>query len=359
MVEQIVTIDEKNRDKIEKQAYEWLAVMNSDCKTPEEVKQFQSWLEADMQHVVIYDEIYALWSELSNLQGVIEPSIYQDLGDKGFWQKFLHFDFDKPALSGVVMSTSVAFIGLSVFSIIALIVFSISQFDTSGRAGDYATKTAQIKAVNLPDTSVVTLGALSAMEVDYTASERRVELISGEAFFAVEHDAARPFVVTVADAEIRVLGTKFDVRRSSDGIRVSVLEGKVEVIQTLESEVNGVAKAVTNKKVLVAEERVRANPDGGLSEIQTIQRSLPGVWRDGRLIYENAKLSEVISDAERYYSGNIILDTDDLKDLPVSAAFRTDQILEMMDTLSVALPVSARKLSNGDIIIQRREKNRS
>ena len=76
-------------------------------------------------------------------------------------------------------------------------------------------------------------------------------------------------------------------------------------------------------------------------------------WRKGRLIYENASLSEVISDADRYFPGNIILDTEDLHDLPVTAAFRTDQIQEMMDTISIVLPVTARTLSNGDIVIRR------
>ncbi len=342
--------NDKSIKGIEKQAYEWLSIMHSDCKTPGEVKQFQSWLEADALHKVVYDEIYSLWSELPGLQGVIDPESYQDLGARGFWQKIIPFEPGRPALAGIV--------GCLVLLGVTLGIFMTRPLTLVVDSKDYATQTAEIKEVKLPDSSVVTLGALSAIEVEYSETARRVELMSGEAFFSVKQDLARPFIVTAADTEIQVLGTKFDVRRSRAGVRVSVLEGSVEVIQTREADRDGVKIPVRTKQVLMVQERIRTEPDGRFSEIQPIRHSHPGVWREGRLIYENAKLAEVISDMDRYYNGNIIIDTEDLRELLVSAAFRADQIQEMLDTLSIALPVSARKLSNGDVIIQRRDKPR-
>ena len=80
---------------------------------------------------------------------------------------------------------------------------------------EFSTRTAEVREVTLHDESVVTLGALSAIESGFSAKLRgKVELLSGEAFFAVEKDENRPFVVHVGDAEVRVLGTKFDVRRN-------------------------------------------------------------------------------------------------------------------------------------------------
>lgn len=341
--------DDKKIEQIEKQAYEWLSIMHSDCKTPGEVKQFQSWLESDARHKMVYDEVYSLWSKLSDLQEVIEPESYQDLGTQHFWKEFISL---KP--KWLILAGS---IGCLVLLSVTLLTFVTLPSMPTGDRQDYFTQTSEIKEVILPDTSMVTLGALSSIEVEYSETVRRVGLISGEAFFSVKRNAARPFIVTVADAEIRVLGTKFDVRRSLAGVRVSVLEGKVTVTQTREEDLDGdgVKTRVKMQQVLLAHEKILAEPDGKLSEIQPIRYS-PGAWREGRLIYDNAKLSEVLSDADRYYRGNIIIDTEDLKQLPVSAAFRTDQIQEMMDTLSMALPLTTRKLSNGDIIIQRRDK---
>ena len=320
----------KSLTRIEKQAGEWLAVMRSDCKTAGEVEQFRAWLEADARHQAAYDEVYAHWLELSGLQGMIDPASYQELGAPRVGQRFAAIALTRPALAAAGLLLTVA------------LLFALTMRPPAPAAGDYTTSTAEIKEVQLPDASQATLGALSAMEVAYSATERRVALIAGEVFFAVEPDAARPFVVVVADAEIRALGTKFEVRRSRAGVRVSVLEGKVEVKQT----------RLSAKRVLAAQERVRVEPSGRLSEIQPVRQSRPGLWRQGRLVYENATLSEVMSDADRYYAGNIIIDAEDLRTLPVSAAFRTDQIQEMMDALSLSLPISVRQLSNGDLVIR-------
>lgn len=322
----------KSLTRIEKQACEWLAIMRSDCKTAGEVEQFQAWLEADARHQAAYDEVHAHWLELSGLRGMIDPASYQKLGAPGAGQRFAAIALTRPALAAAA----------GLLLTVALLFALTARPPAPAEAGDYTTSTAEIKEVKLPDASQATLGALSAMEVAYSETERRVALIAGEAFFAVEPDAARPFVVVVADAEIRALGTKFEVRRSRAGVRVSVLEGKVEVTQT----------RLSAKRVLAAQERVRVEPSGRLSEIQPVRQSRPGLWRQGRLVYENATLSEVMSDADRYYAGNIIIDAEDLRTLPVSAAFRTDQIQEMMDALSLSLPISVRKLSNGDLVIR-------
>jgi transmembrane sensor len=346
-----LTNREKNIELVERQCYEWLSIMNSDCKTPEEVSQFQIWLAADEQHQVVYQQVNSLWAELPILQGEIDPGSYQNIGTTGFWEKLTLAVAFRPVQSAIA--------GIALLVVLFAGLYRVAPYTLTNDWDDYSTQTAEVKEIELLDTSKVTLGALSAIEVDFSETERRVELLSGEAFFSVEKDESRPFIVSVADAEIRVVGTQFDVRRSQEGVRVSVLEGVVEIIQTHEEIVNGVLTAVQTKRVVTAEEKIRAKPDGELTEIQPVLRERLGAWRKGRLFYENATLSEVISDADRYYSGNIIIDTEDLRDLPVSAAFKTDQIQEMMDTLSVALPVSTKTLSNGDIIIRRRDNTRS
>ena len=73
------------------------------------------------------------------------------------------------------------------------------------------TATGESRTVTLADGSQVNLSGGSAIGVDITSEERRVRLLSGEAFFDVAHDAARPFTVEAGEARIVVLGTAFDV----------------------------------------------------------------------------------------------------------------------------------------------------
>ena len=81
----------------------------------------------------------------------------------------------------------------------------------------------------LPDHSVVELNTQSEIRVAFTASERRVELIRGEAFFDVAKDAARPFMVVTDLATAKAIGTRFSVYRSQTGTIVTVAEGRVLV----------------------------------------------------------------------------------------------------------------------------------
>lgn len=48
--------------------------------------------------------------------------------------------------------------------------------------------------------------------VVFDSKERVVEL-EGEAYFDVEEDAERPFLIKIKDAAVKVLGTSFNVKR--------------------------------------------------------------------------------------------------------------------------------------------------
>lgn len=82
----------------------------------------------------------------------------------------------------------------------------------------------------LPDGSQVDLNARTQLAVAFAADERRVRLARGEALFAVAKDATRPFIVDTTAGEVRVTGTKFNVRlESAEIVEVTVLEGSVVV----------------------------------------------------------------------------------------------------------------------------------
>jgi len=345
--------------RIEQQACKWLATMNSDNRSDAEVCQFREWLAADLRHPIVYDELKTIWSELVYLRGTIEPESYRHPAFFSLPQTLTALlgkpdplcRTRRPLLTAILAS-------LLLIAIFAGIIFNpftgvVPELDLND---EYATQIAEISALDLPDGTTVTLGAASAIEVDYGENERRIDLVSGEAFFSVVSDTSRPFIVTTADTEIRVVGTQFDVRRSAEGVRIAVLEGTVEVLHKRKQFNSDPEKPPVVRQILTSRQQLSTSGNAGAEgKPRQIVEALPGAWRNGRLIYEQATLSEVISDADRYYSGNILIDTDDLRTLTVSAAFRTSQIEEMMKALSSMLPVSVKKLSNGDIVLRRKE----
>jgi len=339
---------EKDFKQTEKQACEWLALMNSDSLSDEEITNFRLWLQVDPSHQLAYDDVGILWSDLSQLEGIIDASDYQFDGRLSLGQHLSAFIANTVGslrvLKPVHFATAVSVFVLAMVST----YFFVPDSSIPVSLAKHSTQTSEIKELTLADGSVVTLGALSSIEVNYTEDQRRIDLISGEAFFSVTTDPQRPFIVSTSNSEIRVIGTKFEVRRSSVGDRISVLEGIVEVRYIQSQNMS----SGQNKQILTANQKLLSGP-GDIAPIpQSINQDRPGAWREGRLVYDKASLEEVISDANRYYYNNITIDSDDLKALSVTATFPTNQIDSMMDALAVALPVSVKRLENGDIVLQ-------
>jgi len=206
------------------------------------------------------------------------------------------------------------------------------------------TRVAETRTLALNDGSRVTVGAHSGVDVDYAPKTRRVVLKSGQAFFEVAHNPSRPFIVLAGDAEIRVTGTKFDVTRIGSDVRVAVLEGRVEVRRR--------GAAATSVQVLTAGQRSDLVADTDFRPAQPV--AVPaGAWRQGRLYYADAPLSEILADAERYSDVRLAVD-DRVGNMRLTASFRTDDMDHFISDIEAALPVTVRHRADGSILLTAR-----
>jgi transmembrane sensor len=216
----------------------------------------------------------------------------------------------------------------------------------------YATAIAEIETVTLSDGSAVTLGPASRVDVRFSQRERRVSLATGQAFFEVEHDAGRPFFVDVGDATVRVIGTKFDVRRGGEAVRVSVAEGVVRVHTASPIPLSSPAAAV-----LRAGDQAEAAEHAPLFEPPqrpAVSRAPPasaGAWRQGHLAYVEAPLSELVADLNRYYAPGVRLTDPDIGTFKLTASFPASDLDTFFSTLPAAAPVSVTRGADGEIVI--------
>jgi ferric-dicitrate binding protein FerR (iron transport regulator) len=96
-------------------------------------------------------------------------------------------------------------------------------------AAFYATGIGEQRTIALSDGSFVELNARSRLYVRLTDRRQRdVTLLEGQALFRVAKDAQRPFVVRAGDAQVRAVGTEFDVYKKQSETVVTVVEGRVE-----------------------------------------------------------------------------------------------------------------------------------
>lgn len=171
----------------------------------------------------------------------------------------------------------------------------------------------------LGDGSTVYLNAESQLTYParFSDSERRVRLI-GEAYFEVAKDSVKPFIVETEPLQVRVLGTKFGVRAYPDEecIKTTLKEGKVSVA------------AKTEQRVLIPDMQAVFNKSDECMEVKKVDVNQFIGWKDGRLIFDNCPLEQVLKDLGRWYSFDVIFDREELRTLPFSLNIKKHKVFE-------------------------------
>jgi transmembrane sensor len=191
---------------------------------------------------------------------------------------------------------------------------------------------------SLPDGSEVTLDAQSRLEVDYTAALRLTRLREGAAFFSVQRDEARPFVVQALGVEVTVLGTRFGVEIDGGrGVVVQVESGRVQV------------DAEGRRAELGAGQSLRIV--GGERVLTTVAHA--AAWRQGELSFDAVPLAEVVQRMARYSQTELRV-APAAAHLPISGKVRVAEAQSWLASLPSVLPVRVDRQQDGSIVIARR-----
>jgi transmembrane sensor len=182
----------------------------------------------------------------------------------------------------------------------------------AGRATMYTTQVGEQRAVTLSDGSLMQLNARSRIAVRFTAAGRDIDLLEGQALFRVKKDAARPFVVHSGAAQVRAVGTEFDVYRKKTGTVVTVVEGRVAVSDSL------VAKQTP--ALLSAGEQVTVAPKLA-SRPRKADVAAVTAWTQRRLVFHASSLPDVAEEFNRYNAQPRIIVDPVLADFKISGVY--------------------------------------
>lgn len=303
-------------------AAEW-AVRRSEGLTPAERAEFDQWLAEQPAHWRAYNDSDRIWDDLAG------GELYGEAPRKAPRRRLL--------VGGMVAAGLAALVGYQVISSAPRDVFE------SGRG--------EVRSIRLADGSSVTLGADSAIAVRFDRAGRHVRLKRGEAMFDVSHDASRPFDVRAADTQVTVLGTRFTVKAAPGAVRVNVIQGVVRVAKTEPAIVAPFVKADSGRKITRGErlESRRGEP------LQLLAASDPNAappWTQGRLVYDDASLAEVVADLNRYLPTQVELANEALGEMRVTGALDQDQASRFVNSLPGTLPLRIRKTADGRTILE-------
>ena len=320
------------------EATQWFWKLQGGAATPADRRAFEDWRDADPRHAAAYEEAREVWDAVGELDDLRELASAPDFA------RSAKGNFSAGGLARAVSSRpSFTYAALAAGLALALVFPMIIYTQPAWLLPNiHATRTAQTAEIVLPDGSAAELAPKSRLKVAYSDSER------GEAFFDVRKGDARAFFVSSGDAEVRVTGTRFNVRQGAAGVTVSVAEGHVEVRRHAPGDKTGASLAEAR---LSAGEEVAALESGeGLTDVVEAPPSAIASWRAGRLTYRGAPLREFIADANRYSEVSIVADAS-LLDLPLVASLRTDQIDAMIEGLPDILPIEIDRSRKDRIVL--------
>jgi len=150
--------------------------------------------------------------------------------------------------------------------------------------------------VTLSDGTKVWLNAASSITypVAFTGNERKVS-ITGEAYFEVVHNAAKPFRVQAGNMQVEDIGTAFNINSYSDEPALKT---------TL---VNGSAKVSGNKdaQVLIPGEQAIVKMNGNAIRVKKVNVDEVISWKNGQILFENEDLETIMRQVSRWYDVNI------------------------------------------------------
>jgi transmembrane sensor len=146
------------------------------------------------------------------------------------------------------------------------------------------TRAGEHRTLALVDGTTIAMNGGTSIRLAGLAA-REVAIESGEAFFTVRHDAARPFSVRIGDDVVRDVGTAFDVALGAAGATVAVQEGEVAYEAR-----HGSVRLPAGRRLVVYK---------GVAAVSRVDPSSVGGWRSGRLVYRDATLAEVAADLSR------------------------------------------------------------
>lgn len=196
----------------------------------EEEKAFTHWLQSDPSNHQEFRQAEQLWKASGGLHKYLEPDTekaWQRFKEKAEAKQRIEI-FSLNRLSSLKVAAAVAL--LTTLSIVLVYIFSYKTAPPPILAEIITTDSSRV--LYLPDSTRITINKQSrlAYPIAFTAAPRTVYL-TGEAFFEVTPDSQKPFIVAAGPAEIRVLGTSFNVkaREEDEEINVIVATGKVQV----------------------------------------------------------------------------------------------------------------------------------
>lgn len=324
-------------------ALRWFVRLQSGDVSENEQRAFHLWLEESDTHRSEFDRIENLWTDLDQLRGKPFPVLEQAV-------EYWHAKGPHPAQRSYSRRPRFH-LSMALTAMLAVVVAG-AYWWTFVRAEIFELRTAtgEQRTVTLPDGSTITLNTGTSATIRLSGMERRIVLKEGEIWVAVAHETRRPFEVIAGSGTIRDIGTQFTIRKLSDRVTVTVVEGIVEVSPPAALSGEG------SPRILAKGQQLWYSDDGQVSMVESVDTQAVTAWVQGKLVFRSMPLAEVLREVGRYRNDRIQIVDPSLAGLLVSGMFHSRDLDSFLQALEGAVPVKATRVNQQLVILEQAKK---
>lgn len=320
-------------------------------------QEVERWIEADPHHASFFDKFKSAWTDIDSIRSLTPEVIDQD------WQYILgHIETTRNvslpsrklwyqnawlyAAATVMLAVSVAggyFLGRSSKPVIT---------DNTGLVyNEIVVPKGEKSQLILSDGTKVWVNAGSTLRFPnrFGTGSREVWL-EGEAFFDVAKSDKVPFYVHTSDLNIKVLGTKFNVKAYQDEgiVETTLVEGLVSLERkgTKKSEQKEVFLQPNHKAIYIRNdlslitEEVKREISEPLQPKKIIISNPVHVevatsWKEGKLIFEDESLESILKKLERRYDVEITVEDESINEVKYSGVLKNVSVEQAIKAIQV------------------------
>lgn len=331
--------------RIMNEASQWVLRLKEDPLSEQELMAWLHWCDSDERHRKAFEEAQRFWLGVGELAQEPESTArLQALRTHGPVSACTAPGQGRRHRWTFALAASVAIMTIGVFG---------SQLLLRQPKTLVADSSSSVSHETLPDGSTVELAARSAVEVRYTEQQRLLELRpGGEAYFSVQRNPARPFIVSVGEHRVRAVGTAFNVRSSGDRVIVTVDEGTVEVYRASDPQPKGMV--ADSRRVSAGNEALWVNATTP-ALVTAVDPARALAWREGRLEYIDEPLADVLADVSRYSQRRVVLESATIDDLAFTGTVFAAAVDEWLRALPGEFPVDLVPEGEAELKLVRRK----
>jgi transmembrane sensor len=311
--------------------------------TPPELEELGSMLQLHPELQIFYDQILTHSPEVA------------DIDIEAAW--VTHHSKIKPARIKRLMAWTLA--AATVIIAIGLTWLFLNKDNNKQTIVETGTQKESRYTMTLPDGSIIRLNAKSKVKYAEEFAKRREVYLEGEAYFEVAHNEAVPFIVHTGDADIKVLGTKFNVRNYSNEHRMeaALLTGSIEL--TLRADAQHKILLKPSDKIIVkkqADDEPAKTPSTEDKKIELtsikVQDSVivETSWLNDKMGFYDKPFSEIALDLERRFGVHIEFKNNTVSGYKYTGVYDEDNAADILNILQMIKPFQY-TLDNNQITI--------